>query len=63
MPKIVSDTPCRPDITCYRRLKLSNINSLVLIPFCLARDARGRFAKASSGNPRARPRGIPDPCA
>ena len=26
-----------------------------------ARDARGRFAKCSSGNPRRRPRGIPNP--
>jgi len=34
---------------------------LVLIPLCLARDARGRFAKGSSGNPRGRPRGIRNP--
>ena len=34
---------------------------MVLIAFCLARDARGRFAKGSSGNPRGRPRGIRNP--
>jgi hypothetical protein len=34
---------------------------LSLIHFCLARDARGRSAKRSSGNPRGRPRGIPNP--
>jgi len=34
---------------------------LVLIAFCPARDARGRFAERSSGNPRGRPRGIRNP--
>jgi len=34
---------------------------LLLIPSRRARDARGRFAKGSSGNPRGRPRGIRNP--
>jgi hypothetical protein len=34
---------------------------LILIPDGPARDASGRFAKGSSGNPRGRPRGIRNP--
>jgi hypothetical protein len=39
------------------------IQALAPDPFSpRARDARGRFAKGSSGNPRGRPRGIRNPC-
>ncbi len=34
---------------------------MALIAVAHARDARGRFAKGSSGNPRGRPRGIANP--
>jgi len=46
---------------CFPDPESRNINHFVLISFCLARDARGRFVKGSSGNPRGRPRGIRNP--
>jgi hypothetical protein len=41
----------RPAFSCFSKAKSKDLNSLVLIPFYLARDARGRFAKGSSDNP------------
>jgi len=48
---MVSDPHDLPVITCFLGLESKNINTLVLISFCLA---RGRFAKGSSGNSRGR---------
>ena len=62
MPEIVTDSPkpsCSPLLSVSGIEEFQSLGPDRSVP--RAREAHGRFAKGSSGNPRGRPRGVRNP--
>ncbi len=62
MPQITVDPPAPPCCSAVFESGIQESQALGPDPFLSrARDARGRFAEGSTGNPRGRPPGIANP--
>jgi Family of unknown function (DUF5681) len=61
MPEVIAEPPLPPLFSETGIPEFQRLGPDLFSPRARVRDARGRFAKGSSGNPGGRPRGIRNP--